>query len=193
MGDRDGTMLRAGPADRDGGGRRRTKHQEDGDEQRTERAENRWLKKGKRKEEKPHLGENLCLPEMHMLHSLDPPESSIRALWSGPHPGAYVTLHAPPLDPLRPMIDAHRDKTPAGRQQLLPLRYNGETLTYPSQQTYRICAVITDSVALDKSRRILPSVSSPKGNKTIHAGIFSRKTSYGLKHSKLSESGHLDI
>ncbi len=49
-----------------GGGRRSTKHQE-----RTERAENRWLKKGKRKDEKPQSGENLCLHEMHMLHCKD--------------------------------------------------------------------------------------------------------------------------
>lgn len=94
-------------------------------------------------------------------------ESSIRALWSGPHPGAHVTLHAPPPDPPRPMIDARRDKTPAVRQPLLPLRYNGETRTHPSEQTYRICAVITDSVALDKSRRILPRVYSPKGKTCI--------------------------
>lgn len=68
-------MLRDGPADRDGGGRRSTKHQKDGDEQRTERAENRWLKKRKRKEEKPQSGENLCLPEMHMLHCKDKTQS----------------------------------------------------------------------------------------------------------------------
>lgn len=67
-GDRDGTMLRAGPADRDGGGRLRTKHQEDRDEQRTEGGENRWLKKGKRKEERPQSGENRCLRQMHMVH-----------------------------------------------------------------------------------------------------------------------------
>ncbi|KTG04263.1 hypothetical protein cypCar_00025979 [Cyprinus carpio] len=60
------------------------------------------------------------------------------------------------------MNDARRDKTSAGRQPLLPLRYNGEALTHPSEQTNRICAVITDSVALDKSRRILASVSSAK-------------------------------
>lgn len=67
-GDRDGTMLRAGPTDRDGGGRLRTKHQEDRDEQRTEGGENRWLKKGKRKEERPQSGENRCLRQMHMVH-----------------------------------------------------------------------------------------------------------------------------